>query len=217
MSRRLKRSLSVLELVQIQRIFSLNRSYKDLIRDFKKDFNVDLDKQTAKRFIKSRSWSEVLEWLTGDKIEPPPTCETIPQLERKRYDLLIQMLKAHELDNADMNERINAFEADDYFINENVHYFNFPLYGEIITYKFKEPFLKCFLLDDNTHKIKKIEDVPVTPELPDLMFRIIKKINASKIKTDDINNMFKWDEEAEPTRKNIFDSDLFNYLNFTFK
>ena len=178
----LNRSITTVELIQIQRMFSFNRGYKDLIRDFKKDFGVELDKATAKQFIQNRSWREVLKWLTGDDIDTKDL-DNIPAIERKQYDLLLQMLKLNKLDEQERQQDIEEFMKHDYFIPECVKYFNLPLYGEIITYKFKEPFLKCFLLDAKTHKISKIEDVPVSNELPNFLLNIIKVINRSMIAT----------------------------------
>ena len=65
----LHRSITTIELMQIQRRFSFNRGYKDLMRDFKHDFGVELPKQMAKQFIAHRSWREVLKWLTGEEID----------------------------------------------------------------------------------------------------------------------------------------------------
>ena len=225
---RLKRPLRVLELIQIQKMFCYNRGYKDLIRDFKADFNVELDKPTAKRFLVNRSWSEVLEWLTGEKIVPPDAKDTIPQLERKHYELLEHMIEQNREDEQERQQQLKEFEQQQYFFNENVKYFNFPLYGEIITYKYKEPFMKCFLINPTTGKIVKIEDVPISEDMPDFLLRIIRKINNSKILT---NKTFKeqlednmkthyyiTQEQAEQEGiKDIFNSDLFKQYNFTYK
>ena len=225
---RLKRPLRVLELIQIQKMFCYNRGYKDLIRDFKADFNVELDKPTAKRFLVNRSWSEVLEWLTGEKIVPPDAKDTIPQLERKHYELLEHMIEQNREDEQERQQQLKEFEQQQYFFNENVKYFNFPLYGEIITYKYKEPFMKCFLINPTTGKIVKIEDVPISEDLPEFLLRIIRKINNSKILT---NKTFKeqlednmkthyyiTQEQAEQEGiKDIFNSDLFKQYNFTYK
>ena len=224
---RLHRPLTVLELLQIQKMFSYNRGYKDLIRDFKHDFNVELDKQTAKQFLKNRSWSEVLYWLTGDKIVPPDAEDEIKVVERKKYELLELMVKANKVDEQERTKEINEFNNNNYYFPECVKYFNFPLYGEIITYKFKEPFLKCFLLDNNG-KITKIQDVPVSEELPIFLLSVIRKINDSKILTtktiterlaDNINTPYYVNEEEvkQLELKNIFDSELFKHYNFSFK
>ena len=99
-----------------------------------------------------------------------------------------------------------------------------PLYGEIITYRYKEPFLKCFLFDETTHKINKIEDVPVSNELPAFLLAIIRKINSTKIETDtiDINagdyqNYITTEEIQQQNIKNVFDSELFQKYKLTFK
>lgn len=224
---RLQRPLTVLELVQIQKMFSVNMGYKDLIRDFKHDFGLVLDKPTAKKFIQNRSWSEVLFWLTGDTIAPADS--KIPVVERKKYELLERMMKCNIEDTQHIEELLNEFEADEYWFPDTLKYFNFPLYGEIITYKHKEPFLKCFLLDAaNNGKITKIEDVPISNELPQLLLRIIRKINDSKILT---NKTFKEqledsirtpyyissDEAESKGYKNIFESKLFKELKITYK
>ena len=180
----LKRPITTIELIQIQKMFCFERGYKDLIRDFKKDFGVDLPKPKAKEFLRTRKWYDVLYWLTGEEIEPPDANTLIPQYEMKKYLLLDEMLKFYKEDKAEQDKDLIEFESHDYYIDENVNYFNFPLYGEIITYKFKEPFLKCFLLDQKTGKVKKIEDVPVCDKLPEFLLRIIRKINMSVIRTE---------------------------------
>ena len=176
----LHRSITTIELMQIQRMFSFNKGYKDLIRDFKNDFHVDLPKATAKQFIHNRSWQEVLKWLTGDDIDTKDR-DKIPQIDEKHYELLDQMLKLNKLDEMERNKDISEFVSGHYFIPHDCKYFNMPLYGEIITYKFKEPFCKCFLMDNNTHKICKIEDVYITEQFPAFLLSIIRKINESVI------------------------------------
>ena len=84
----LNRPLTTIELIQIQKMFSYNRGYKDLIRDFKRDFNVELDKQTSKKFIKNRSWREVLKYLTNEDIDTGDL-DKIPMIEEKHYELSI--------------------------------------------------------------------------------------------------------------------------------
>ena len=229
---RLNRPLRVIELIQIQKMFSYNRGYKDLIRDFKKDFSVELDKPTAKKFIKDRSWSEVLEYLTGEKIVPPDANDTIPSLERDKYELLEKMIEVNNQDEDERMNQLNEFESHDYYFDEKVKYFNLPLYGEIITYRFKEPYIKCFLIDPKTGKITKIEDVPISEDLPDFLLRIIRKINNSKILTrktlkeqldDSINTAYYVSEDDSFELRNkeglsdIFESPLFKEYKFTFK
>lgn len=229
MTSRLSRPLTVLELLQIQRMFKFNRGYKDLIRDFKHDFGLILDKPTAKRFITNRSWQEVLEWLTGEKIAPADA--VIPELEPKKYELLDkleQMIKVNKADEEERQQQLKTFEKNNYYFSEDVKYFNFPLYGEIITYKFKEPFIKCFLIDVQSHKISKIEDVPISESMPEFLLRIIRKVNDSKILTkktfqerieDNINTpYYVSQEEAEKQGlENIFDSELFTTYGFKWK
>lgn len=222
----LGRSINTSELIALQSMFACNRGYKDLIRDFKKDFNVDITKQQAKQFLEHRSWSEVLKFLTGDDIDTSDR-DHIPEIEHKHYELLLKMLELNKADDAERRADITEFMQHDYYIPEVVKYFNFPLYGEIITYKFKEPFLKCFLLDPKTHKICKIEDVPVDNSLPEFLLNIIRKINDSKIITKlDYSNMIQKDnfmhlvtiEQAKQLNlSNIFDTPLFQKYQLTFK
>ena len=47
----LKREINTIELIALNKMFSDNRGYKDLIRDFKKDFDVVLPKSKAKQFL----------------------------------------------------------------------------------------------------------------------------------------------------------------------
>lgn len=233
MTNRLQRSLTVLELIQLQRMFSVNRGYKDLIRDFKHDFNVILDKSTAKQFIKNRSWSEVLYWLTGEKIitdDEHDKINTVDNERKKKYELLEQMIKINNEDKINQQNELDEFNKDNYYIPEGVKYFNFPLYGEIITYKFKEPYLKCFLLNQqgDKRKINKIEDVPITEELPLFLLSILRKINSSRLMTtkttaerlaDNMNTQYYVNEqEAEELGlKNIFESKLFKNYHLTYK
>ena len=219
----LRRSITTIELIQIQRMFSFNRGYKDLIRDFKHDFGVELPKQMAKQFISHRSWREVLKWLTGEEIDTKDL-DKIPQIEAKHYELLDVMIKLNKQDEEERKKDIECFNSQNFYIPNNVKFFNFPLYGEIITYRYKEPFLKCFLFDESTHRINKIEDVPVSNELPEFLLAIIRKINSSKIETDkiDINasnyqDYITTEEIQQQNIKNIFDSDLFKKYSLSFK
>ena len=182
----LGRPITTIELIQLNKFFSYGRGYKDLIRDFKKCFNVDLPKKTAKEFMQSRSWSDVLYYLTGERIAPDDS--VIPETESKHFELLERMLEVNEQDNIERDKDLSVFESNEYYIPESVKFFNIPLYGEIITYKFKEPYLKCFLFtvgSNQRRKLDKIEDVPISNELPEFLLRIIRKINSSYIVVDD--------------------------------
>lgn len=219
----LHRSITTIELMQIQRMFSFNRGYKDLMRDFKHDFGAELPKQMAKQFIAHRSWREVLKWLTGEEIDTKDL-DKIPQIETKHYELLDAMIELNKQDEEERKRDIERFNSQTYYIPKAVKFFNFPLYGEIITYRYKEPFLKCFLFDETTHKINKIEDVPVSNELPAFLLAIIRKINSLKIETDtiDINagdyqNYITTEEIQQQNIKNVFDSELFQKYKLTFK
>lgn len=222
----LGRGINTMELFQIQAMFAANRGYKDLIRDMKKEFGVDLPKATAKQFLEHRSWTEVLEWLTGDHIDTKDR-DIIPAIEHKHYELLQHMLTLNKQDEEERKHDIEEYNNGQYYIPENVKYFNFPLYGEIITYKYKEPFLKCFLLDPTTHKINKIEDVPVSNELPPFLLAIIRKINSSKIITKlDFSNMIQqenymhyvmMDDAKSMGLTNILDCPLFQKYKLTYK
>lgn len=218
----LRRSITTIELIQLNKMFCSNRGYKDLIRDFKKDFNVDLPKDKAKQFLKNRSWSEVLLWLTGDIINTKDL-DKIPEYKREYYELLEQMIKYNTEDEEERRQDISEFLSHKYFIPETCKYFNIPLYGEIITYKYKEPYLKCFLLDENTHKITKIEDVYISDSIPYFLLSIIRKINDSVIGTkmcvEDIiqdsryMNLMPLSECETEGRTNIFESKLFQKYN----
>ena len=214
----LKRNITTTELVAINRMFALGRGYKDLIRDFKKDFNIELPKATAKEFMKNRKWQDVLKWLTGEEIE---TTLTIPELEPKRYELLEAMLKVANVDNEEQRKLLNEFTLNDskFYIPEDVKYFNFPMYGEIITYKRKEPFVKCFLLNEK-RKIDKIEDVFIDSRMPELLLTILRTINKSPILTTNhekyINDTINY-IETNDERTNIFTSPLFKYFNISYK
>ena len=191
----LHRPITTVELIQLNKMFSLNRGYKDLIRDFQKDFGVKLDKQTAKRFLENRSWTEVLKWLTGETIDTGDR-DHIPEIDIKHYELLDKMLELNKIDEEERLNDIMNFESTSYTIPADTKFFNMPLYNEIITYKHRDPFLKCFLLNDK-RRIDKIEDVPVSKDLPMFLLRILRVINTSEVEGDD----------DSPT--NIFKSDLF--------
>lgn len=232
----LKRPITTIELIQLNRMFSSGRGYKDLIRDFKNSFNVDISKQQAKHFMASRSWSEVLEWLTGDKIQPDENLDKIQAIPSEKFELLEQMIKVNSLDNVERERELTEFEASNYYIPEDIKFFNLPLFGEIITYKWREPFIKCFLFSTQAgqkRKLEKIEDVPISDQLPPFLLRIIRKINASVtevkmtreqlIKDTALNNnpnrfhlMSSEEIEAEQL-KNIFDSPLFKKYNIVAK
>lgn len=226
---KLGRPLTTTELIQIQKAFSSGRGYKDLKRDFKKCFNVDITNNEAKQFMANRSWREILTFLTGDEIAPPDAADLIPSYDIKHYELLEAMIKEYKPLAEEQNKLLTEYEQQNYYIPDSVKYFNFPIYGEIITYQFKEPFIKCFLLDVKTRKINKIEDIPITDKLPDFLLRVIRKINHSKILSskpiNEILNNAKYDlsyyieqEEADKeSYKNILDSDLFKYYKFAVK
>lgn len=222
----LRRGITTIELIQLNRMFAHNRGYKDLIRDFKKDFNVDLPKADAKRFLANRSWQEVLYWLTGDRINTKDL-DKIPEYKEEYYELLEQMLRLNAIDEEERQKDIEEFMKHDYYIPETCKYFNLPLYGEIITYKFKDPFLKCFLLDSATGKINKIEDVYISDKLPYFLLSIIRKINSSVIGTklttesiiQDSRSMYlmKLEDCDIQGKLNIFDSKLFQKYNISMK
>ena len=222
----LRRPITTIELIQLNKMFASNRGYKDLIRDFKKDFKVDLPKDKAKQFLTNRSWSEVLYWLTGDRINTKDL-DKIPEYKEEYYELLKQMLRLNKIDEDERQKDIEEFMKDDYYIPENCKYFNMPLYGEIITYKFKDPMLKCFLLDNQTHKITKIEDVYISDKIPYFLLSIIRKINSSVIGTklpyEDMiqDSRFQYLMSLEDCdknkRKDIFKSNLFVKYNIAMK
>ena len=179
----LKRPITTIELIQLNKMFSSGRGYKDLIRDFDKCFKLDLPKQKAKEFMKNRLWSEVLEYLTGDKIEPDDNLDYIEAQPIQRFELLEQMLKLNQQDEAERLKELDEFEAVKYYIPASVKFFNLPLFGEIITYKHREPFIKCFLFTNpkpgQRRQLEKIEDIPLSDKLPSFLLRIIRKINES--------------------------------------
>lgn len=223
----LGRPITTIELIQINKMFAFGRGYKDLIRDFQKCFNIKLPKQQAKTFMTKRSWSEVMMYLTGEHIEPAD--DVIPATERKHFELLEQMLKVNAKDNVEREQDLDAFEAGKYFIPQNVEFFNLPLFGEIITYKFKEPFIKCFMFSCNVNqkrKLEKIEDIPLSNELPPFLLRILRKINGSYQVVNDLNahvgepnysSMIEEKDIDELSLKNIFECPLFKKYNIVAK
>ena len=221
----LRRSITTIELIQLQKMFSFNRGYKDLIRDFKKDFNVELPKDKAKQFMRDRSWKDVLYWLTGDKIDTKDL-DKIPQYKEEQYELLEKMIELNKLDEQERQEDIQKFLSGDYYIPEQVKYFNLPLYGEIITYKFKEPFMRCFLLDPKCGKVTKIENVYISDKIPEFLLSIIRKINSSVIATEKsqkeiliLNNPYLMNIQdcVEAKKQDIFESELFKKYNIVYK
>lgn len=213
----LKREINTIELIALNKMFSEGRGYKDLIRDFKKDFDVDLPKSKAKEFMANRSWKEVFKWLTGQDIEPAD--DSIPCFTRERCELLEKMVIEAKKDNDERAQQLKEFEAFNYYIPDNIKFLNMPLYGEIITYKYKEPKIKCFLLNDK-RRIDKIEDVIISEDLPDFLLRILRKYNNSKIigdvALDPLNNISE-EEAKEQGLINIFDSVLFKDYQFVGK
>ena len=229
----LSRSITTQELIQLNKFFSAGRGYKDLIRDIEKQFKIKMSKQEAKHFLETRSWSELLKWLTGDDIDTGDN-DKIPELKHESFQLLDLMLKLSQEDIKTMNEELNEFQSRNYYIPSDVKYFNMPLYGEIITYKYKEPFMKCFLLSDSTNgkrKIEKIEDVPISEELPHFLLTIIQVINHSYIEfKGSRSDLFKCqslehtlghyivsEDIATQGLTNIFESELFKKYNIQFK
>lgn len=233
----LKRPITTIELIQLNKMFSTGRGYKDLIRDFKSSFNIDLSKQQAKQFMKNRSWSEVLEWLTGDKIQPDDNLDKIPETNRDYFETLERMIQVNNADNLDRQAELLAFKCDKYFIPSDTKYFNIPLFGEIITYKWKEPFIKCFIFStqgiNQKRKLEKVEDVPISDKLPPFLLGIIRKINDSPFEVKMTHDEFLLDErylndpnyysymDSETIEneglKNIFDSKLFMKYNIVAK
>lgn len=213
----LKREINTIELIALNKMFSDNRGYKDLIRDFKKDFGVVLPKSKAKQFLINRSWKEVFKWLTGQDIEPAD--DNIPCLSRERCELLEKMAIEAQKDKDDREQQLKEFEAFNYYIPNDVVFLNMPLYGEIITYKFKEPKIKCFLLNEKG-RIDKFEDVAISPDMPDFLIRVLRKYNSCKIigdvVLDPLNNISE-EEAKEKNLMNIFDSPLFKEYKFVGK
>lgn len=226
---KLNRSLTTQELIQLNKIFADGRGYKDLMRDFKKHFNVEMTKQEAKHFLESRKWDELLLWLTGDKIEPADN--TIPAIPQKTFEMLDLMMKLNNEDEAERQNDLTLFESSEYYIPHDVKFFNIPLFGEIITYKQRDPYVKCFIFDKG--KLNKVEDVYITNEMPEFLLRIIRKINASyqevnmtrkeflnntKITSEkNYFNMMITSEVHERQLKNIFESELFIKYNIVSK
>lgn len=226
---KLNRSLTTQELIQLNKIFADGRGYKDLIRDFKKQFNIEMTKQEAKHFLESRKWDELLLWLTGDKIEPADN--TIPAIPQKTFEMLDLMMKLNNEDEAERQKDLSLFESVEYYIPHDVKFFNIPLFGEIITYKQRDPYVKCFIFDKG--KLKKVEDVYITNEMPEFLLRIIRKINASyqevnMTRKEFLNNtqitseknyfnMMISSEVHERQLKNIFESELFIKYNIVSK
>lgn len=226
---KLNRSLTTQELIQLNKIFADGRGYKDLMRDFKKQFNVEMTKQEAKHFLESRKWDELLLWLTGDKIEPADN--TIPAIPQKTFEMLDLMMKLNNEDEAERQNDLTLFESSEYYIPHDVKFFNIPLFGEIITYKQRDPYVKCFIFDKG--KLNKVEDVYITNETPEFLLRIIRKINASyqevnMTKKEFLNNtqitseknyfnMMITSEVQERQLKNIFESELFIKYNIVSK
>ena len=213
----LKREINTIELIALNKMFSDNRGYKDLIRDFKKDFDVNLPKSKAKQFLNNRSWKEVFKWLTGQDIEPAD--DNIPCLNRERCELLEKMAIEAQKDKDNREQQLKEFEAFNYYIPNDVVFLNMPLYGEILTYKFKEPKIKCFLLNEKG-RIDKFEDVAISQDLPDFLIRVLRKYNSCKIigdaVLDPLNNISE--EEAKGKNlMNIFDSPLFKEYKFVGK
>ena len=224
----LGRPITTIELIQLNKMFSFGRGYKDLIRDFKKCFNVDLPKKEAKEFMKNRSWKEVLGYLTNEKIEPDN--DTIPAIESKRFELLEQMLEINKKDNEEQEKDLYEFEQGNYYIPSSVKYFNLPLFGEIITYKFREPFIKCFLFSTSANqrrKLEKVEDIPLSNELPPFLLRILRKINYSAQAIDDklsnhledvnYSHLYEMEEINKSGLKNILECDLFKKYSIVAK
>ena len=224
----LHRHITTIELIQLNKMFSSGRGYKDLIRDFNKCFNVELPKKQAKQFMNNRSWTEVLEWLTGDKIEPAD--DYIQPQPVQRFELLEQMLELNNEDEQERKQELDEFEQSNYYIPESCQYFNLPLFGEIITYKYREPFIKCFLFTNpkpgQRRQLEKIEDIPISDKLPSFLLRIIRKINASPQETTDKNkqtnnpnyhHMLASEEIAEQHLTDIFSSPLFQKYNIVAK
>lgn len=211
----LGRSITAMELMLIQRMFATGRGYKDLIRDFQHTFNVSCSKQLAKQFLNHRSWQEVLLWLTGEVIDTKDL-DKIPEIEYKHYSLLEKMIELNRKDEMERQDDISGLTKNQYYIPESVKYFNIPLYGQIITYKYKDPYLKCFLLDETRH-ITKIEDIPVSNQLPPFLLSIIKTINNSKILTNKTiseldtapHPIYDYITDLSNGEVNIFDSEFF--------
>lgn len=206
----LGRPITTVELIQINKFFAFGRGYKDLIRDFKKCFNIELPKSTAKQFMKTRSWHDIMKYLTGDDIEAAD--DYIQPLDEKNFELLDKMIEISRKDSIEQDNDLTKFESARYYIPHDVRYFNLPLFGEIITYSFKEPFIKCFLFSQpekgEKRKLLKIEDIPVSDKLPQFLLRIIRKINSSVVEVvDDIN------QHVNEPNYNSLTNDISDYEN----
>ena len=139
------------------------------------------------------------------------------------------MLKVNAQDNIERENDLKLFESDNYFIPIDVKFFNLPLFGEIITYKFKEPFIKCFLFSTNINqkrKLEKIEDIPLSNELPDFLLRVLRKINSSYQVVDKLDNhlsepnynsMIEEKDIDEMKLKNILECELFKKYSIVAK
>lgn len=216
-------TLTPLNLLNISRLFDKSISYKELIHAFKKDFDIKLSKAEARELIESRSWSKVFVRITGENINLTDDADIIRPIEPEKYELLEAMLKCSVEIGKEFDDDINEFVGQNYYINEGVNYFNLPLYGQIITYKRKEPFLKCFLINVNSKgkkTIDKIEDVPVSNDLPRFLLEIVRKINFSPILTTDhgkvLDNPIDYIEDAAD-RVDIFTTKLFIKYGFKSK
>lgn len=214
------KTLTPLNLLNISKLFDKSISYKELIHAFKKDFDIKLSKAEAKELIESRSWSKVFTRITGEHIEFDDVDDVIQPIEPEKYELLEAMLKCSVEIGKEFDDDIDEFLQHDYFIPEDVSYFNLPLYGQIITYKRKEPFLKCFLININSKgrkTIDKIEDVPVSKDLPRFLLSIIRKINSSMILTSNhqlvLDNPIDYVDKADD-KIDIFTSKLFVKYGF---
>ena len=98
------------------------------------------------------------------------------------------MLKINEKDKEEQERDLYEFEQGNYYIPSSVKFFNLPLFGEIITYKYREPFIKCFLFSTSLgqrRKLEKIEDIPLSNDLPPFLLRVLRKINYSAQAIDD--------------------------------
>lgn len=215
--------LTPLNLLNISKLFDKDLSYKELIHAFKKDFGIKLSKAEAKELVESRSWSKVFTRITGEQIDIPAADDVIVPIEPEKYELLEAMLKCSVEIGKEFDDDINEFIQHDYFIPEETKYFNLPLYGQIITYKRKEPFLKCFLININNKgrkAIDKIEDVPVSKDLPRFLLEIVRKINYSPILTANhqlvLDNPIDYIEKTE-NKIDIFTSKLFVKYGFKAK
>ena len=180
--------------------------------------------------MKERKWADILQWLTGDNIENiDETLQTIPEAPREHFELLEQMLNVAVKDMGEQEKDMKEFEACDYYIPESVNFFNIPMFGEIITYKLKEPFIKCFMFSNPSatqrRKLEKIEDIPISEEMPKFLIRLLRKINSSVVPTDNLEkytkepnyNSYIKTEDLPPNYKNILESAFFKKYNIQVK